>query len=69
MDATIDEKSIAAFCEATRVQGEDFFGESADNLTGILIDLSHFIKGFRLNTYEDSPTKGREVFSDRLLST
>ena len=29
-----------AFCELTRAQGEEYFGESADNLTGVLVDLS-----------------------------
>ncbi len=29
-----------ALCELTRAKGDDYFGEAADNLTGILIDLS-----------------------------
>ena len=29
-----------AFTELTRAQGEDYFGERADNLTGVLVDLS-----------------------------
>ena len=27
------------FCEETKATGEKYFGESADNLTGVLIDL------------------------------
>jgi len=29
----------ASFCEATRAKGEDYFGESADNLTGLVVPL------------------------------
>lgn len=28
------------FCEETRATGAKYFGEAADNLTGVLIDLS-----------------------------
>ena len=31
--------AAAAFCEATRAQGEEYFGEGADNLTGVLVAL------------------------------
>ena len=27
-------------CEQTRSKGEEYFGEAADNLTGVLVDLS-----------------------------
>ena len=28
------------FCEATRAKGSGYFGESADNLTAVIVDLS-----------------------------
>jgi len=30
---------LGAFCERTRAMGESYFGECADNLTGVLIGL------------------------------
>ena len=33
------EGRAATLCEAARARGSEWFGESADNLTGVLIDL------------------------------
>ena len=32
-----------AFAEATRARGDDYFGEAADNLTGVLVDLAPLV--------------------------
>jgi len=53
-EAIIDEESIAAFCEATRAQGADYFDESADNLTGILVDLSYLIDLLSVDSERDT---------------
>jgi len=39
-DALPLEQRASRFFEATRARGDDFFGEGADNLTGVLVDLS-----------------------------
>lgn len=39
----VDDEGIASFCEVTRSQGEDYFGETADNLTAVIVDLTDFI--------------------------
>ena len=30
-------------CEATRAKGEEYFEESADNLTGVIFDLGAYL--------------------------
>ena len=39
-----DVAAASEFCEATREKGEEFFGEGADNLTGVLPDLGPMIE-------------------------
>ena len=34
---------VAELCEATRAKGEDYFGEGADNLTGIVVDVQAYL--------------------------
>mmetsp|Transcript_7789 Transcript_7789/g.18727 ORF Transcript_7789/g.18727 Transcript_7789/m.18727 type:complete len:236 (+) Transcript_7789:2-709(+) len=41
------QQRAAAFFEETRAKGCDYFGEAADNLTGLLVDLSAAIEPFR----------------------
>ena len=39
-----DLAAAAEFCEATRAKGNEYFGEAADNLTGVLVDLAGAIE-------------------------
>ncbi len=34
---------VTELCEATRAKGEDYFGEGADNLTGIVVDMCAYL--------------------------
>jgi len=36
---------VTELCEVTRARGADYFGEGADNLTGIVVDLSFYATG------------------------
>merc|ERR1719231_618144 len=47
-EAVVDDESVGAFSEANRAKGEEYFGESADNMTGVLIDLSQFADGRKI---------------------
>ena len=33
---------VAELCEVTRAKGEDYFGEAADNLTGLVVDIGAY---------------------------
>ena len=57
-ETPIDADSVAAFCEATRARGDDYFGERADNLTGVLIDLSGLVAGSAGSLREESDGMG-----------
>eukprot|EP00316_Scyphosphaera_apsteinii_P000643 CAMPEP_0119312380 /NCGR_PEP_ID=MMETSP1333-20130426/26209_1 /TAXON_ID=418940 /ORGANISM="Scyphosphaera apsteinii, Strain RCC1455" /LENGTH=555 /DNA_ID=CAMNT_0007316991 /DNA_START=1 /DNA_END=1668 /DNA_ORIENTATION=+ len=40
---TMLESAVRQFCEYNRAKGEDFFGETADNFTGVLVDLAPWL--------------------------